>query len=66
MSCDSLTFYLFVTTYQIDNRVLYVVLDMVKARSVVSARRSNIYNSYYYREMKVVCVSFCASDQRLT
>ena len=66
MSGDSLTFYLFVTTYQIDNRVLYVVLDMVKARSVVSARRSNIYNSYYYREMKVVCVSFCASDQRLT
>ena len=66
MSVDSLIFYLFVTTYQIDNRVLYVVLDMVKARSVISARRSNIYNSYYYREMKVVCVSFCASDQRLT
>ena len=66
MSGDSLIFYLFVTTYQIDNRVLYVVLDMVKARSVISARRSNIYNSYYYREMKVVCVSFCASDQRLT
>ena len=65
MSGDSLTFYLFVTTYQIDNRVLlYVVLDMVKARSVISARRSNIYNSYYYREK--VCVSFCASDQRLT